>query len=227
MPMRSPIPARHVVVCGFFAMLSGFLFFAAEPALAITIVPSCARAASLQTPGLDCVLATFRNVASLIVGITGSFALLMFVYGGFMLLTSAGVESRVTTGKTILKNAMIGLVLVFTAGYLIDYGVNTLRGRHMVTVDANNPTYCNDGRGRYVDVPGRSNAVCQTPCTAMAPIYSCQAPGPNVSGCNVDFTGCGEGMQCCITPAPDEGSDTTGGGADEAPITDTPAPPAP
>ncbi|MEY4744116.1 MAG: Type secretion system pilin [Candidatus Parcubacteria bacterium] len=197
-------------------MLAGFLFFAIEPAVAITILPSCARggAGASAPPGLDCALGTFRNVASLIVGVTGSFALLMFTFGGFMLLTSGGVESRVTKGKEILKNAIIGIVLVFSAGYLIDYGVNALRGRNYVQVGA----ACNDGRGREVDIPDRG-LICQTPCTRMAgpdagnPIYSCQDETlPGITGCNIDYTGCsGAHMKCCLTPppAPPETPNTT------------------
>lgn len=214
--MRHHSSARRFFAFGFLAMFAGFLFFAVEPAYAITIVPNCARASSLQTPGLDCVLATFRNVASLIVGLTGSFALLMFVYGGFLMLTSGGVESKVSKGKEVLKNAIIGIVLVFTAGYLIDYGINALRGTTYHESDA----ACNDGRGHYADITGRGS-VCQTPCSRMAgpdtehPIYSCQDP-TTASGCNVDFTGCGGGQACCLTPAPDAAPTTS---TNEAPIT--------
>lgn len=126
MTMRFPTPARHVIVFGFFAVLSGFLFFAVEPAFAITIVPLCARAASLQTPSLDCVLETFRSVASLIVGITGSFALLMFVYGGFMWVTSAGSAEKVKKGKQIFTYAVIGLIVIFGAYAFLTTFINAL-----------------------------------------------------------------------------------------------------
>ncbi len=201
--MRHHSPARRFFAFGMLAMFAGFLFVAVEPAYAITIVPNCARASSLQTPGLDCILATFRNVASLIVGLTGSFALLMFVYGGFMMLTSGGVESKVTKGKEILKNAIIGIVLVFTAGYLIDYGIHALQGTHYATVGS----ACNDGRGSLVDA-GERGLICRTPCARMAgpdadhPIYSCQEAA-TATGCNADYIGCGGSQACCLTPAPE------------------------
>lgn len=46
-------------------------------------------------------------------GIVGSLALLMFIYGGFVWLTSAGSSDKVTKGKNILVWATIGLVVIF------------------------------------------------------------------------------------------------------------------
>lgn len=53
-----------------------------------------------------------------ILSVTGSIALLMFVYGGFLWLISAGSEDRVKTGKEVMKWATLGLVVIVTA-YLI------------------------------------------------------------------------------------------------------------
>ena len=46
-------------------------------------------------------------------GIVGSLALLMFIYGGFVWLTSAGSSDKVTKGKNILVWATIGLAVIF------------------------------------------------------------------------------------------------------------------
>jgi len=185
-------------VLGLLAMLAGFFCFSAAPALAVTIVPQCARDAGTNPASLACALATFRNVASLIIGVTGSFALLMFVYGGFMLLTSGGVESKVSTGKTILKNAMIGIVLVFTAGYIIDYAVKSLQGRREIQAG----TKCNNDEGTYQIEGGY--AVCRTPCAApsrRAAGYACTAD-PDATGCISDATGCNGSQHCCLPPPP-------------------------
>lgn len=48
-----------------------------------------------------------------VVGIVGALALLMFVYGGIMWMTSGGSEERVKSAKNILKNSVIGLLLIF------------------------------------------------------------------------------------------------------------------
>lgn len=48
-------------------------------------------------------------------GIVGSIALLMFVFGGFMWLTAAGNPDNIKKGKGILVWAAIGLVAIFAA----------------------------------------------------------------------------------------------------------------
>ncbi|MFA6475303.1 MAG: pilin [Patescibacteria group bacterium] len=57
----------------------------------------------------------FVNAANLIASILGGLALLMFVAGGLMLIFSAGVETRVETGKKILIGTVTGLAIVFIA----------------------------------------------------------------------------------------------------------------
>jgi hypothetical protein len=53
--------------------------------------------------------------ANIMIGISGSVALLMFVYGGFMMLTSAGDEQKVNSGKQAITWATIGLIVIFGA----------------------------------------------------------------------------------------------------------------
>ncbi|MEY4744115.1 MAG: Type secretion system pilin [Candidatus Parcubacteria bacterium] len=45
--------------------------------------------------------------------LSGSFALLMFVYGGFMWVTSGGNMDKVKKGKQIFTWATIGLIVIF------------------------------------------------------------------------------------------------------------------
>jgi hypothetical protein len=58
------------------------------------------------------------NASKYILGVVGSLALIMFVYGGFMFLISGGSSDKINKAKTILIAAVIGLVIVF-ASYLI------------------------------------------------------------------------------------------------------------
>lgn len=213
--MRQPISSRRLLATGVLAALAGILFVATEPAYATTIVPPCARAASLQAADLNCALQTFQNVARLIFGVTGSFALLMFVYGGFTLLTSGGVEAKVTTGKTIVKNAVIGIFLIMLAFYIIDYAILTLRGYERHTEGE----ACYGGAGKYVRVGSGSGGIileCQFLC-ARVEGYSCQTTAPEGWTCTTDYycpggaTGGSGGTsgtrpQCCAPPEPAEGS---------------------
>jgi hypothetical protein len=55
------------------------------------------------------------NAANWMFGIVGGAALIVFIYGGFKMLTSAGNDEAVKKGKDALVAAVIGLIIVFTA----------------------------------------------------------------------------------------------------------------
>jgi hypothetical protein len=59
------------------------------------------------------------NVAQIVVGITGSILLLMFVIGGAMFTMSGGQPDKVKKATEILKNSVIGLVIILLAGAAI------------------------------------------------------------------------------------------------------------
>ena len=58
--------------------------------------------------------------------IIGSFALVMFIYGGFMVMISAGSDERVTKGKGIMLAAVIGLIIALSAYTMIDLLLDAL-----------------------------------------------------------------------------------------------------
>lgn len=59
-------------------------------------------------------------------GISGSLALIMFIYGGFIWMTSGGTPDRVTKGKKTLIWAVLGLVIIFTAYVLVDLAIRAV-----------------------------------------------------------------------------------------------------
>lgn len=66
------------------------------------------------------------NVANWILGISGSLALLAFIVGGLMFLTSAGNKERVEQAKKILSGAVIGLAIVFFSYVVINFILSTV-----------------------------------------------------------------------------------------------------
>lgn len=54
-------------------------------------------------------------VIDAILGLVGSLALLMFVFGGITWMTSSGSAEKVKKGRDIIVWAAIGLVIVFSA----------------------------------------------------------------------------------------------------------------
>ncbi len=57
-------------------------------------------------------------------GVVGSLALLMFIYGGFIWMFSAGNPEKVAKGRSILIWASLGLVLIFSSYSLSNFIIN-------------------------------------------------------------------------------------------------------
>ena len=66
------------------------------------------------------------NIIKAAVGIVGSLALLVFVYGGFLWLTSGGEAGKVQQGKDAMKWAIIGLLVVFSSYALVSFVLSAL-----------------------------------------------------------------------------------------------------
>ncbi len=66
------------------------------------------------------------NVVDIILGVVGSLALLMFVYGGIMMLISAGNSDKVSKAKGIIIAAVIGLGIVFASYLIIEFVMRAL-----------------------------------------------------------------------------------------------------
>ena len=73
----------------------------------------------------DMVLLAIR-ASRIILGVVGSLALLMFVYGGFMFLISTGSSEKVGKAKSILIAATIGLIIVFASYVIISFVLSTM-----------------------------------------------------------------------------------------------------
>jgi uncharacterized membrane protein YjfL (UPF0719 family) len=54
-------------------------------------------------------------------GLVGSIALLMFIYGGFTWMTSGGSAEKVKKGREILMWSAIGLVIIFASYGLVRF----------------------------------------------------------------------------------------------------------
>lgn len=66
------------------------------------------------------------NIARWILGIVGSLSLVMFIYGGFMFLISAGSSESVTKARQIIVAAVIGLAIVFSSYLIIKFTLDSM-----------------------------------------------------------------------------------------------------
>ena len=61
------------------------------------------------------------KIINAILGIVGSLALVMFIYGGVTWMLAAGNQEKVKKGKDILVWATVGLVVIFSAYALVKF----------------------------------------------------------------------------------------------------------
>lgn len=97
--------------------------------LAIALPLSSQAAVELYNPlgsgGYD-IREVLGRVIKGIISIIGSLALLMFVYGGTLWLTSGGNSEMVKKGKDILVWSTLGLVVIFTSYAIVSAVLNAL-----------------------------------------------------------------------------------------------------
>src|SRR3989344_4119893 len=56
-----------------------------------------------------------------VLGVVGSLALIMFIYGGLLWMTSGGNDEKVKQGKDVLIWATLGLFIIFASYALVNF----------------------------------------------------------------------------------------------------------
>lgn len=116
---------KHLVLL----IISFFTIFLMSTPVMASIVPGAGQRSADYESGnyeLNDILLVGIQVTRFILGIVGSLSLLFFVYGGVMFLISAGSSDKVQQAKTIIINATIGLIIVFTSYIIIEFAMSAL-----------------------------------------------------------------------------------------------------
>ncbi len=99
---------------------------------ASTVVATAVNSGSLTNP-----LGTVNSIPGFIgiiirglLGIVGSLSLVMFIYGGFLWMTSGGNEDSVKKGKQTILWAVMGITLIFTSYAILSFVLNILSGNY-------------------------------------------------------------------------------------------------
>lgn len=86
-----------------------------------------ANSVTLQNPlGSDDPATIMGTVIKGILGLTGVLALIAFIAGGVIMMTSGGNAEKVKKGKDILVWAVIGLFIIFTSYSILKYVFDVL-----------------------------------------------------------------------------------------------------
>lgn len=91
------------------------LFFCANLALASSPVYSGLDIAVKGTNLASDPIKMFGNIVGVVIGLLGVALIVLIIYGGFIWMTAGGDTKKVEKGRDIIKNAVIGLVIVFAA----------------------------------------------------------------------------------------------------------------
>ena len=92
----------------YFLALSLLLILPTQNVWAVTLINPLGE-------GATDVRVVIGRIIKAALGLSGSIALLMFIWGGFLWLTSAGKEEQVEKGKKTLTWATLGLIIIFGA----------------------------------------------------------------------------------------------------------------
>jgi hypothetical protein len=119
----------------FFVLASILIVLPLQSALAVTVTTDAgsqsAGTVQLVNPlggTVDSPQQLIGRVIDAALGIVGSIALLMFIWGGFTWMTSAGNEKRVSEGRAIVMWAAMGLVMIFMSYALVKFVLKDVIG---------------------------------------------------------------------------------------------------
>lgn len=68
-----------------------------------------------------------KSITTVVASLIGGLATIMIIIAGFFFLTSAGIPSRVETGKKALFFAIMGIVIALIAGPIVNQILDILK----------------------------------------------------------------------------------------------------
>ena len=71
---------------------------------------------------------TIMKIVRIVLGLVGIIAIVIIIYAGYIWMTSAGNPEKIDTAKRILRDAVIGLVIIFLAFAIVSFIINALVG---------------------------------------------------------------------------------------------------
>lgn len=95
-------------------------------------------------------------------GIAGSLALLFFIYGGFLWLTSGGSPDKIKKGRDVFLWSVVGLVIIFSSYIMVDFVIKAITKGATDT-----QTQCNN---QSLEEQGKCMAYCDNQVTATTEV---------------------------------------------------------
>jgi hypothetical protein len=76
---------------------------------------------NIQIHALSDVLILAANVVRILIAVSGALAVIFLIVGGIYFIVSAGDPGRVKTGKDIISNSIVGLIVVLVAYAVVTF----------------------------------------------------------------------------------------------------------
>lgn len=135
--------AKYLLTIFFLVLISSFIFtsfiltevvYARGPTEDDQTAEQGSTADSSQSEGLPNPLGTgnvdpraiIGNIIKAILGIVGSLALAVFIFGGFTWVTSGGNEEKIKKGKDMIVWASLGLAVIFASYALVRFVIEAV-----------------------------------------------------------------------------------------------------
>jgi len=143
------------------------------------------------------------RVINLLLGFLGLVALVLIIYSGYLWMTSAGNEDKVTQAKRILKNGVIGLLIILSSWAIATFLISQFYG---ATTPGPGPGGCTQGATIPCGCHGHltcDNGSWSQLCEDEDPVEECVGPpiscnsNPDPYGeCIPSTSRCGTGRYC-------------------------------
>ncbi len=112
---------KRILLLGAFVLANLFLLHPQAQAAGFSPFGKCGGT-SIDT-ALGCIDASGTNFVTKLlsfgIGIAGGIAMILIIFGGFQILTSAGNPERLNEGKELISSAITGLLMIVFSVFLL------------------------------------------------------------------------------------------------------------
>ncbi|MEK7167929.1 MAG: pilin [Patescibacteria group bacterium] len=112
----------------FILAAAGLLSANFASAQAVELIPKVCTTGDASGCRLCELIQVLINASDIIMGLSGTFALLMFIVGGIFMITAYGRTDFIEKGKKTLSAAVVGIGIVFLAWVLVNFTIEALLG---------------------------------------------------------------------------------------------------
>ncbi len=108
-------------------LIIGSVFLFASQSLAVDTGIDSASSNPLNL-GANSPVTIIKNIINLLMGFLGLLAVCLILWGGFVYMTSGGSEDKIDQAKKIIKNGVIGLLIILSAWGVVYFVINKVLG---------------------------------------------------------------------------------------------------